>query len=108
MFTNVVSVCKHSQHMFACFSAVATCVRGYVVLPPTNDEEEKAMLHRMMRVDHAGEYGANRIYAGQMAVLGRTQISPLIQVLIHKPKLTIITQRLPFPYITCGRIKLSH
>jgi hypothetical protein len=24
----------------------------------------------MLRVDHAGEFGANRIYAGQMAVLG--------------------------------------
>ncbi|KPP78898.1 Ubiquinone biosynthesis protein COQ7-like [Scleropages formosus] len=33
----------------------------------------------MLRVDHAGEYGANRIYAGQMAVLGRTQSGPLIQ-----------------------------
>ncbi|XP_050955869.1 5-demethoxyubiquinone hydroxylase, mitochondrial-like [Labeo rohita] len=65
---------------------VATCVRGYVVLPPTNDEEEKAMLHRMMRVDHAGEYGANRIYAGQMAVLGRTQISPLIQEMWDQEK----------------------
>jgi ubiquinone biosynthesis monooxygenase Coq7 len=26
---------------------------------------------RMIRVDHAGEYGAVRIYAGQLAVLGR-------------------------------------
>jgi ubiquinone biosynthesis monooxygenase Coq7 len=26
---------------------------------------------RMIRVDHAGEYGATRIYAGQLAVLGR-------------------------------------
>uniref|UniRef100_A0A9J8D178 5-demethoxyubiquinone hydroxylase, mitochondrial n=2 Tax=Cyprinus carpio carpio TaxID=630221 RepID=A0A9J8D178_CYPCA len=60
--------------------------RGYVVLPPTSDEEEKAMLHRMMRVDHAGEYGANRIYAGQMAVLGRTQISPLIQEMWDQEK----------------------
>jgi len=67
--------------MFMCFSAAVPCVRGYSVLPPTNDEEEKAMLHRMMRVDHAGEYGANRIYAGQMAVLGCTQTRPLIQVL---------------------------
>ncbi|TNN45534.1 5-demethoxyubiquinone hydroxylase, mitochondrial [Liparis tanakae] len=32
--------------------------------------EEKDMLDRMLRVDHAGEFGANRIYAGQMAVLG--------------------------------------
>ena len=28
-------------------------------------------LHRMIRVDHAGEYGAVRIYRGQLAVLGR-------------------------------------
>ena len=26
---------------------------------------------RIIRVDHAGEYGAARIYAGQLAVLGR-------------------------------------
>jgi 3-demethoxyubiquinol 3-hydroxylase len=26
---------------------------------------------RMLRVNHAGEYGAKRIYAGQLAVLGR-------------------------------------
>lgn len=26
--------------------------------------------HAMLRVDHAGEYGATRIYAGQMAVMG--------------------------------------
>ena len=26
---------------------------------------------RILRVDHAGELGADRIYAGQMAVLGK-------------------------------------
>lgn len=30
-------------------------------------------------MDHAGELGADRIYAGQMAVLGRTAEGPLIQ-----------------------------
>jgi ubiquinone biosynthesis monooxygenase Coq7 len=34
--------------------------------PPTSAETA-----RMIRVDHAGEYGATRIYAGQLAVLGR-------------------------------------
>jgi ubiquinone biosynthesis monooxygenase Coq7 len=34
---------------------------------PTLDTE----IERMIRVDHAGEYGATRIYAGQLAVLGR-------------------------------------
>ncbi|KTG38558.1 hypothetical protein cypCar_00001019 [Cyprinus carpio] len=73
-------------HLCTNHKSVVSSVRGYVVLPPTSDEEEKAMLHRMMRVDHAGEYGANRIYAGQMAVLGRTQISPLIQEMWDQEK----------------------
>lgn len=30
-----------------------------------------AQTRRMIRVDHAGEYGARRIYQGQLAVLGR-------------------------------------
>lgn len=54
--------------------------RSYGVVPPPRDSDEKQMLDRILRVDHAGEYGANRIYAGQMAVLGRTRTGPLIQV----------------------------
>ncbi|XP_031419866.1 5-demethoxyubiquinone hydroxylase, mitochondrial isoform X2 [Clupea harengus] len=53
--------------------------RGYAVIPPPKNSKEKALLDAMLRVDHAGEYGANRIYAGQMAVLGRSQSGPLIQ-----------------------------
>ena len=37
-------------------------------------------IDRVIRIDHAGEFGANRIYAGQMAVLGNTSTGPLIQV----------------------------
>merc|ERR1719436_550703 len=37
------------------------------------------MLDPMLRVDHAGEFGADRIYAGQMAVLGDTEVGPMIQ-----------------------------
>ena len=29
------------------------------------------LIERIIRVDHAGEYGARRIYDGQLAVLGR-------------------------------------
>ncbi len=36
------------------------------------DPSEKAQVDRMIRVDHAGEYGAKRIYEGQLAVLGNT------------------------------------
>ena len=43
-------------------------------LPPRLTKEQQQKLRelrdRIIRVDHAGEYGANRIYAGQMAVLG--------------------------------------
>jgi len=35
------------------------------------DRARRAELARMIRVDHAGEYGAKRIYQGQLAVLGR-------------------------------------
>ncbi|XP_043219012.1 5-demethoxyubiquinone hydroxylase, mitochondrial-like [Amphibalanus amphitrite] len=34
---------------------------------------------RILRVDHAGELGADRIYAGQMAVLGKTSVGQTIQ-----------------------------
>jgi ubiquinone biosynthesis monooxygenase Coq7 len=34
------------------------------------DLDVRALVGRMIRVDHAGEYGALRIYEGQMAVLG--------------------------------------
>jgi len=35
------------------------------------DPTARAQVERMIRVDHAGEYGARRIYEGQLAVLGR-------------------------------------
>jgi ubiquinone biosynthesis monooxygenase Coq7 len=35
------------------------------------DVSDAARVERFIRVDHAGEYGAKRIYQGQIAVLGR-------------------------------------
>ena len=43
------------------------------------DMSERARIARMIRVDHAGEYGAKRIYAGQLAVLGRGPKGDLIR-----------------------------
>lgn len=40
--------------------------RRYLPGDPTPEER----VERMIRVDHAGEFGAKRIYEGQMAVLG--------------------------------------
>ena len=43
------------------------------------DPDPREMVERMLRVDHAGEYGAARIYAGQLAVLGRDAVAPVIR-----------------------------
>ncbi|XP_053550281.1 5-demethoxyubiquinone hydroxylase, mitochondrial [Bombina bombina] len=51
-----------------------------------SNDEDKALLDRIIRVDHAGEYGANRIYAGQMAVLGRSSVGPIIQHMWNQEK----------------------
>ena len=43
------------------------------------DLEPAALVERMIRVDHAGEYGARRIYEGQLAVLGHGPKGPAIR-----------------------------
>lgn len=78
--TNCLRVlCCTPQHVTAPLKLTS---RAYSVVPPPRDSDEKQMLDRILRVDHAGEYGANRIYAGQMAVLGRTRTAPIIQVCV--------------------------
>ncbi|KAG7214538.1 hypothetical protein INR49_023053 [Caranx melampygus] len=69
-----------------CRAPLLQSSRAYSVIPPPRNSEEKEMLDRILRVDHAGEYGANRIYAGQMAVLGRTRTGPLIQEMWDQEK----------------------
>lgn len=43
------------------------------------DPDPRRLVERMIRVDHAGEYGAVRIYAGQLAVLGRRPDAELVR-----------------------------
>ena len=43
------------------------------------DPSPEASVARALRVDHAGEYGAARIYAGQLAVLGRSEAAPVLR-----------------------------
>ena len=43
------------------------------------DPSPEALVERMIRVDHAGEYGAVRIYEGQLAVLGRSAAAGVIR-----------------------------
>ncbi|KAK7112785.1 5-demethoxyubiquinone hydroxylase, mitochondrial-like [Littorina saxatilis] len=53
------------------------------------ERRRKEILERIIRVDHAGEFGAHRIYEGQMAVLGNTAVGPVLkemheEELVHK------------------------
>jgi 3-demethoxyubiquinol 3-hydroxylase len=43
------------------------------------DPPRETSVARMLRVDHAGEYGAARIYAGQLAVLRRSETAPVLR-----------------------------
>lgn len=43
------------------------------------DPPNEATVTQMLRVDHAGEYGATRIYAGQLAVLRRSDTAPVLR-----------------------------
>ncbi len=43
------------------------------------DLGERWRVERIVRVDHAGEYGARRIYDGQLAVLGDTKEAEVIR-----------------------------
>jgi ubiquinone biosynthesis monooxygenase Coq7 len=46
----------------------------------------RALRERMIRVDHAGEFGARRIYEGQLAVLGRSRSAPLLKQMYEQEK----------------------
>ena len=50
------------------------------------DLEPRALIERMIRVDHAGEYGAQRIYEGQLAVLGRRPSAATIREMHEQEK----------------------
>jgi demethoxyubiquinone hydroxylase (CLK1/Coq7/Cat5 family) len=64
--------------------------RRFNTIPtPTPDArqpgEKQALLDSFLRVDHAGEYGAVRIYEGQLAVLGKSTIGPqLLEMKEHE------------------------
>lgn len=46
--------------------------------PLLQDPKRKAVIDKMLRVDHAGEIGARRIYAGQLAVFSGTPVGAVI------------------------------
>lgn len=50
------------------------------------DLTEEDDVKRMLRVDHAGEYGAMRIYAGQLAVMGDSPERKLVEHMAEQEK----------------------
>ncbi len=48
------------------------------------DPTPAAVMDRVIRVDHAGEYGAKRIYEGQLAVLGRKNEGHVIRHMLEQ------------------------
>ena len=50
------------------------------------DLTREQLVDRIVRVDHAGEYGAVRIYEGQLAVLGRSRAGPVIRHMAVKER----------------------
>lgn len=46
------------------------------------DPDRETLLAEIVRVDQAGEYGAKRIYEGQLAVLGKTDVAPALKAML--------------------------
>ncbi|KAM4698492.1 NADPH-dependent 3-demethoxyubiquinone 3-hydroxylase, mitochondrial [Rhinophrynus dorsalis] len=84
-FCSTVRGVPSGAKLRCCFQVNKTSVRQCSSVNGS-DNVDKAILDRIIRVDHAGEYGANRIYAGQMAVLGRSAVGPIIQHMWNQEK----------------------
>ncbi|MEK9722190.1 MAG: demethoxyubiquinone hydroxylase family protein [Rhodospirillaceae bacterium] len=50
------------------------------------DPTKEQLVDQVIRVDHAGEYGAVRIYEGQLAVLGKRASGPVIREMLDQEK----------------------
>ncbi len=53
-------------------------------VPQPGEADRATRISRMIRVDHAGEYGAERIYAGQLAVLGRSEKAEILRHMMEQ------------------------
>lgn len=61
------------KSLFSGFSTTRAAFRPYL-------DGHKELLHEMIRVNQAGEIGANRIYEGQLYVLSSSPAGPLLKV----------------------------
>ncbi len=59
--------------------------------PMPGDLSHEQMIERMIRVDQAGEYGAVRIYKGQLAVLGKGDKKELLNHMLEQEEVHLDT-----------------
>lgn len=61
------------------------------------DPNQKQEIARMIRVNHAGEYGAVRIYEGQLSILGRTASAPVLEHMAEQERqhLAVFNELIP-------------
>jgi len=62
-------------------------------------EDRQAIVAEMLRVNHAGELGARQIYAGQMLVLSKSSVGPVLQEMADQEKKHL----LEFEKLVCDR-----
>ena len=55
------------------------------------DPTKEQLVERLIRVDHAGEYGAVRIYEGQLAILGKKSAQSVIAHMLDQEKVHLDT-----------------
>ncbi|XP_073999207.1 ubiquinone biosynthesis protein COQ7, mitochondrial isoform X2 [Rhodnius prolixus] len=70
-------------------SALRNCYKKLLVTPRrlhSSTSHPDKLLDEIIRVDHAGEFAADRIYAGQMAILGNSTIGPKIKEMWEQEK----------------------
>eukprot|EP01114_Cavostelium_apophysatum_P017742 TRINITY_DN5341_c0_g1_i1.p1 TRINITY_DN5341_c0_g1~~TRINITY_DN5341_c0_g1_i1.p1 ORF type:complete len:219 (-),score=19.23 TRINITY_DN5341_c0_g1_i1:59-715(-) len=82
--SKIATSCAPIRHrrMFASFPAA----------PAFEDiDRKKELIESIIRVDHAGEFGAQRIYEGQMAVLKNTPVGPIIQEMMDQETIHLQT-----------------
>lgn len=58
---------------------------------PGDPAPSRTPLARMLRINHAGEYGAKRIYAGQIAVLNNHPITPELKHMAEQEQVHLDT-----------------
>lgn len=73
-----VSLCiVADKHRMSLTLSARACVR--CMSTSVREKRRRAILDRIIRVDHAGEFGALKIYEGQMAVLGKSPVGPILK-----------------------------